>query len=290
MPVQWFPGHMAKAGRQVREKLRLCDAVFELRDARIPRSSANPLLDQLLGDKPRVIVLNKADLADPSATRAWIAALTAVGYPTLKVDAVRGAGIGSVARALHSIPPGRLPARLLRPLRVMAVGIPNVGKSSFINRLVGQRAARTGRQAGLTRGPQWIRIARDIELLDMPGILWPKFEDPETGMRLAVCGAIRDDAFSVVEAAEWLLGWFLANSAAALRRRFRLPALPRDGAELLPLIAIRRGLVMHGGRPDVEKAAVALLKEFREGRLGRYTLDAPPAWRPEESGTPGPGV
>jgi len=287
MPVQWFPGHMARAGRQIREKLKYCDAVFELRDARIPRSSANPLLDRLLGEKPRVVILNKADLADPSLTRAWIAALTAEGHPALKVDAVRGAGIGSVTRALRAIPPGRLPARLLRPLRLMAVGIPNVGKSSFINRLVGQRAARTGRQAGVTRGPQWIRIARDIELLDMPGILWPKVEDQETGLKLAVCGAVKDDVFEAVEAAEWLLGWLLANNGAALRRRFNLPALPRDGGELLSLIAIRRGLVVQGGRPDTEKAAVALLKEFREGRLGRYTLDRPPDLA-GENGASGP--
>lgn len=280
MPIQWFPGHMAKSGRQIREKLKLCDAVFELLDARIPQASANPMLDQLLGGKPRVVVLNKSDLADPSKTRAWMEYLGTKGRPALKVDAIRGAGVGSVMRVLRSLPEDRIPKRLLRPLRVMAVGIPNVGKSSFINRLVGQHAARTGRRAGLTRGPQWIRIARDVELLDMPGVLWPKFEDAIVGLKLAACGAVRDDVYEALEVAEWLLGWFLGSNPAALRRRFKLPALPREGSEILSLIAIRRGLVLSGGRPDIEKAAVALLKEFRDGCLGRYTLDdVPPVSR-----------
>ncbi|MDA8096670.1 MAG: ribosome biogenesis GTPase YlqF [Clostridia bacterium] len=273
MGVQWFPGHMAKTKRLIREQLRLCDAVFELLDARIPSSSRNPMIKEILGTKPRIVVLNKIDLAEPGQTRTWESVFIDEGHPVLKVDSVRGTGIRAVTAVVQKAVPRTGTALLMRPLRVMVVGIPNVGKSSFVNRLVGQRSARAGKRPGLTRGKQWIRVGRNIELLDTPGVLWAKFEDPEVGYRLAVTGAVREEVLDVEDVARWLLNWLLANSPTALKKRFDLRALPGECADLLDLIGIKRGLLLPGGRADRTKTAAALLKDFQEGRLGRFTLD-----------------
>ncbi|MGC7846697.1 ribosome biogenesis GTPase YlqF [Desulforudis sp. 1088] len=275
MPVQWFPGHMAKARRQIKSQLKICDLVIELLDARIPRSSRNPSIDELLGAKPRVVVLNKVDLADAAMTRRWEKILAAGGDPVIQADSVKGAGIRSVVEAILSIPQERLKRRPGGSLRAVVVGIPNVGKSSFINRLVGQRAARTGRRPGLTRGPQWIRIGGDVELLDTPGILWPKFDDPLVGLKLAATGAIKEEVFSCEEIAGWLLGWLAEKAPAALAQRYDLPSAPADTAEVLGAVGLKRGVLLPGGRVDLERAAALIIKDFQDGRLGRFTLDDP---------------
>lgn len=276
MGVQWFPGHMAKTRRLIGEHLKVCDAVFELLDARIPSSSRNPMINEILGPKPRVIVLNKADLADPGSTREWERILSGEGFPVLRVDSVRGTGTRAVAAAVRkAAPPERWRGREY-PCRVMVVGIPNVGKSSFINRLAGRKAAGTGGKPGLTRGRQWVRCGRGIELLDTPGVLWPKFDDPKVGYRLAATGAVKEEVIDVEDVARWLIRWLLKNSPTALKKRFDLCALPRDSHDLLKLIGIKRGLLLSGGRVDYTQTAVALLKDFRDGRMGRFTLDKPP--------------
>ncbi len=276
MGVQWFPGHMAKTRRLIAEQLKVCDVVFEILDARIPYSSRNPMINEILGSKPRVIVLNKADLADPGQTRKWEQVFVDEGFPVLRVDAIRGTGIRSVSAAVQKAVKQKRPLGLVRPWRAMVVGTPNVGKSSFINRLAGRKAARTGRKPGLTRGRQWIRCGRSIELLDTPGVLWPKFEDPEVGYRLAATGAVKEEIVDVEDIARWLIRWLVANSPMALKKRFDLCALPREVDDLLELIGIRRGLLLPGGRADRVKTAAALLKDFQHGRLGRFTLDDPP--------------
>lgn len=277
MSVQWFPGHMAKTKRLIREQLKLCDAVFELLDARIPSSSRNPMVNEILGKKPRIVVLNKIDLAEPGLTRSWESVFNDRGHVVLKVDSIRGTGVRSVTAAVQKAVPRSGTAVLGRPLRLMVVGIPNVGKSSFINRLVGQKSARTGKRPGLTRGKQWIRVGRSFELMDTPGVLWPKFEDPNVGYRLAVTGAVREEVVDVEEIAHWLLNWLLANAPTALKKRFDLRALPGESGDLLDLIGIKRGLLLHGGRADRSKTAAVFLKEFQDGRLGRFTLDEPHA-------------
>lgn len=276
MGVQWFPGHMAKTRRLIAEQLKVCDVVFEILDARIPYSSRNPMINEILGSKPRVIVLNKADLADPGQTRKWEQVFVDEGFPVLRGDAIRGTGIRSVSAAVQKAVKQKRPLGLVRPWRAMVVGTPNVGKSSFINRLAGRKAARTGRKPGLTRGRQWIRCGRSIELLDTPGVLWPKFEDPEVGYRLAATGAVKEEIVDVEDIARWLIRWLVANSPMALKKRFDLCALPREVDDLLELIGIRRGLLLPGGRADRVKTAAALLKDFQNGRLGRFTLDDPP--------------
>ncbi|MFZ5899007.1 MAG: ribosome biogenesis GTPase YlqF [Bacillota bacterium] len=279
MPVQWFPGHMAKARRQIKSQLKICDLAIELLDARIPQSSRNPSIDELLGAKPRVVVLNKADLADAAMTRRWEKILEAGGNAVIQADSVRGVGIRRVIEAIQSIPKEKLKRRPGGSLRAMVIGIPNVGKSSFINRLVGQRAARTGRRPGLTRGPQWIRISGDVELLDTPGILWPKFDDPVVGLKLAATGAVKEEVFSSEEIAGWLLGWLCEKAPAVLAQRYDLAPVPPEAAEILNAVGLRRGVLLPGGKVDLERAAALIIKDFREGRLGRFTLDDPAMYK-----------
>ncbi|MEW6448416.1 MAG: ribosome biogenesis GTPase YlqF [Bacillota bacterium] len=272
MKLQWYPGHMAKARKTIRENLMLVQVVFELIDARIPRSSRNPDIDSVLGTKARVLILNKADLADPSQTRAWAAALAAGGVPVVQLDSVSGRGFGKIPRIIRqTAKPGRTGT-----IRGMVVGIPNVGKSTFINRFSGQRAAPAGARPGITRGKQWIRVAPGIELLDTPGVLWPRLDDREVGLKLAATGALKEEVTDSEEVSLWLLDWLKANYPGVLKRRYRLLALPADTEVLLETIGLKRGLVRSGGQVDRFKAAVALLKEFREGRLGRFTLDPCP--------------
>ncbi|HIE11994.1 MAG TPA: ribosome biogenesis GTPase YlqF [Desulfotomaculum sp.] len=272
MQAHWYPGHMARTRRMIRENLKLVQVVFELIDARIPRSSRNPEIDSLLGAKARILVLNKADLADPPQTRAWAAALAAGGVPVVQLDSTSGRGFGKVPRIIReTVKQGRT-----GKIRGMVVGIPNVGKSTFINRFAGQRAVPVGARPGITRGKQWVRVAPGIELLDTPGVLWPRLADREAGLKLAATGAVKEEAVETEEVSLWLLGWLKENYPGALKRRYRLIALPADTGMLLEAIGIRRGLVGPGGQVDRFRAAVVLLKEFREGRLGRFTLDPCP--------------
>ncbi|MEW6457954.1 MAG: ribosome biogenesis GTPase YlqF [Bacillota bacterium] len=283
MSVHWYPGHMAKTKRLIREQLRLCDLVFELADARIPQSSRNPVLNELTAHKPRILILTKPDLADPTRTGEWLEVFGTQGIPALKFNAVRGgeSGIRTVMRTVRDLlksPAGNRP----RAYRAVTVGIPNVGKSSFINRLTGQRAAQTGKAPGITRGKQWIRVSRWMELLDTPGTLWPKLGSPAVGFKLAATGAIREEVFSREEVAGWLISWLQQNCPRALRQRYGLPAVPGDTADVLEVVGRKRGLLLPGGKVDHDKTAAVVLKEFREGALGRFTLDIPGEGRDDD--------
>lgn len=280
--IQWFPGHMAKAKRQVQEALKLVDVAIELLDARIPVSSGNPMIDQILGNKPRLMVLNKSDLADPALTKQWLKVLERPRVKAVAVDTLKGEGLKEVPKAATGLVTeqmAKLAAKGRRPraIRCMVLGIPNVGKSSFINRLVGRKATKTGDLPGVTKGQQWIRTEGSLELLDTPGILWPKFEDPEVGYKLAVTGAIKEQVFDVYEVALKLLCWLAETNPARVKERYKLPELSQDIPRLLADIGARRGMLVSGGVVDELKAAHLILKEFREGTLGRYTLDMPSA-------------
>lgn len=281
--IQWFPGHMAKARRLLQENLKLVDAVIEVVDARIPSSSRNPMLEKTVGNKPLLVVLNKSDLADPHLTVRWEEYFKGRGMDALSVDSLRGIGVGGITARVKQMAGNKTislgsSGRLPRPPRCMIVGIPNAGKSFLINRLVGKKAARTGNKPGVTRGQQWIRVGGQIDLMDTPGILWPKFDDPEVGFRLAVTGAIREQVFDLEAVAGRLGLWLAEVYPEKLKARYRIE-LPHhlDAEGTLGLIGQSRGLIQQGGRVDTYKAAVLLLKEFREGVLGRFTLDLPPS-------------
>jgi ribosome biogenesis GTPase A len=283
MHINWFPGHMAKAQRMIREQLKLVDVAIELLDARIPYASANPAIDEVVGDKPRVVVLNKADLADPGGTERWLAFFRARGREAIAVESLGGGGTkqfaGMVEKGAAPVLT-KLAAKGIRPraVRAMILGIPNVGKSSFINRLLGTATARTGDKPGVTRGQQWLKIGRNLELLDTPGVLWPKLEDQEAAFRLAVTGAISDEVYDREKVVAKLLAMLRADYPDRLVARYNLSGeLPADGLELLALIGARRGCLRSGGVVDAEKAGRIVLSEFRDGKLGRYTLDLPPA-------------
>ncbi|AEG60069.1 ribosome biogenesis GTPase YlqF [Desulforamulus ruminis] len=278
--IQWFPGHMAKARRQVQEALKLVDVAVELLDARIPLSSENPMIGQILGNKPRVIILNKSDLADPGLTKAWQKKLERDQVKVIAVDTLKGEGLKEVPKAANLLVAEQMAklaakGRRARAARCMVLGIPNVGKSSFINRLVGRRATKTGDLPGVTKGQQWIRLEGSLELLDTPGILWPKFEDPQVGFKLAVTGAVKEQVFDVYEVALKLLQWLVETNPEKIKERYRLTDLNPDRVGLLSDIGARRGMLVSGGAVDELKAAHLILKEFREGTLGRYTLDLP---------------
>jgi len=282
MSIQWFPGHMSKARRLLKEKLKLVDVVIEVVDARIPSSSRNPALEETVGNKPLLVVLNKADLADPVLTARWEEYFRSTGVKALSVDSVRGTGAGRIVPMVKEMAGDRTislgsSGRLPRPPRCMIAGIPNSGKSFLINRLAGRKSAKTENRPGVTKGQQWIRVAGEIDLLDTPGILWPKFEDPEVGYRLALTGAIREQVFDLEAVAVRLAGWLADNHPGCIRERYKvdLVAVTGDPAEVLAAIGQSRGLIQQGGRVDTYKAAVLLIKEFREGTLGRFTLDLP---------------
>lgn len=280
MDLQWFPGHMAKAGRQMKEDLKLIDVVIEMTDARIPASSRNPDLSQIAGGKPRLIVLNKSDLANPDATRRWEDFFKKTGCPAVAVDSLGGRGVREVPGYVQRLfEPGlaRLAAsgRRPRPARCLVLGIPNVGKSFFINKLAGRRAARTENVPGVTRGPQWIKIAGDLELMDTPGILWPKLGDEVVSFHLAVTGAIKEEIYDLNAVAAELLAWLARNHPGSVRKRYKLDFLPEDPQELLEAIGARRGYYVAGRMVDTVKSARIVLKEFRSGILGRFTLEEP---------------
>ena len=279
--IQWFPGHMAKARRLLQENLKLVDAVIEVVDARIPSSSRNPMLEQTVGKKPLLVVLNKSDLADPRLTARWEEHLRGCGMYSLSVDSLRGIGMGKITAMVKQMAGDKTislgsSGRMPRPPRCMIVGIPNVGKSFLINRLVGKKAARTGNKPGVTRGQQWIRVGGQIDLMDTPGILWPKFDDPEVGYRLAVTGAIKEQVYDIEAVAGRLLLWLAENHSESLKARYRVDfPISGEPQDLLTLLGEGRGLFQQGRKVDIYKSAVLLLKEFRDGTLGRYTLEYP---------------
>ncbi len=280
MNINWYPGHMKKATRMMEDSLRLVDAVAELRDARIPDSSRNPDIEKLAGGKPRLIILNRADQADPEATALWRRALTREGVAALEMDCKSGRGVKAFPEAARSllrdlIERSEAKGQVGRTLRFMVLGIPNVGKSSFINRLAGRKAAETSDRPGVTRGKQWISLPGGIQLLDTPGILWPKFEE-ETGLHLAWTGAINDNILDVELVASRLLERLRELYPQAIENRYRFSPDPEvSGYDLLETAGRKRGFLVSGGEVNTERMARVLLDEFREGKLGRITLERP---------------
>lgn len=277
--LQWYPGHMRKAERLVKENLKLVDVVVELLDARIPLSSANPVLREIVGGKPRLIVLNKADLADETATRAWVKYFAAQGIAAVPVDAVKGRGVKELVQAIAKCAKPKTDKLVqhgakARAARCMILGIPNVGKSSLINRLSGGSKTKVENRPGVTRAKQWIRLGAQLELLDMPGILWPKFEDQQAALHLAFTGAINDNVYDVASVVLLLLDTLRRAYPSALIERYRLEGELPSGIALLEEIGRRRGCLRAGGKIDYEKAEQIVLTDFRSGRLGRVTLDA----------------
>ena len=280
--LQWYPGHMRKAERLVKENLKLVDVVAELLDARIPLSSANPVLREIIGGKPRLIVLNKADLADEAATRAWVKYFAAEGIAAVPMDAVKGRGVKELVQAIAKCAKPKTDKFVqhgakARAARCMILGIPNVGKSSLINRLSGGAKTKVENRPGVTRAKQWIRLGAQLELLDMPGILWPKFEDQQAALHLAFTGAINDNVYDVASVVLLLLDTLQKKYPSDLIERYRLDSELPCGIELLKEIGRKRGCLRAGGRIDDEKAQQIVLTDFRSGRLGRVTLDVLPS-------------
>lgn len=271
---------MAKAKRLVTENLKLVDVVIELLDARIPASSRNPDINEITGAKPKLVVLNKSDLADPDLTGRWVNIFKQAGTPALAVDSTSGRsvrGVPALVRQLAAPVMARLKSAGRRPraVRCMVLGIPNVGKSFLINKLADRRAAKTGYKPGVTRGQQWIKVDGSIDLLDTPGILWPKLAEPEAAFRLAVTGAVKEEVFNIYDVAVRLTKWLAVNRPEALKERYKLKELPGETEALLHLVGTSRGFIGAGGVVDLPKSAYNVLKEFREGKFGRFTLDPP---------------
>ncbi|MEG6584065.1 ribosome biogenesis GTPase YlqF [Dendrosporobacter sp. 1207_IL3150] len=279
MNINWFPGHMAKAQRMIRENLKLVDVVIELVDARLPISSANPVINDIIENKPRVVALNKADLAEPDWTERWIAEFRSRGLQVVALDSMTGKGAKTLVSRVEQLASTKINSLIAkginpRAVRAMILGIPNVGKSSLINRLLGTATVRTADKPGVTRGKQWIKIGKNLELLDTPGVLWPKFEDPEVGFKLAVTGAINDEVYDMEKVMAKFLTFLQENYSERLIERYKLtPPLPQDSAELLKVIGAKRGCLRSGGIVDEEKVRRIILNEFRAGKLGRFTLD-----------------
>lgn len=285
--LQWFPGHMKKAQRLIEENLKLVDVVLELLDARVPVASANPMLAEIIKDKPRLVVLNKSDLADPAATKAWLESLASRGLKAVAVDAQKGKGLKALVREAEELARPRAEKFVkaggkARAARCMILGIPNVGKSSLINRLAGAARTKTADKPGVTRAKQWVKIGSSLDLLDTPGILWPKFEDKEVGLRLAFTGAINDNIYDREAVVLILLQVLGKRYAERLRERFKLKEdIPERPMELLALIGRNRGCLVKGGEIDLEKTQNIVLQEFRSGRLGSVTLEMPPEGKKE---------
>lgn len=279
--IQWFPGHMAKTRRKIQENLKLVDVVAEILDARIPVSSRNPELDGITAGKPHVRLMNKADMADEAATKRWVAFFRSIGSEALPVDCKSGKGLNAFDPLLRRVLQDRLNTWTAkgmgnRPIRVMVVGIPNTGKSTFINRLAKGGKAKAEDRPGVTRNSQWFVTATGIQLLDTPGVLWPKFEDQKAARRLAFTGAIRDEILDVEELAGDLLELLAQKHRDLLVARYGLPEeLPPTGRELLDMIGRKRGMLISGGEINIERAAITVLDEFRAGKIGRITLELP---------------
>lgn len=279
--VQWFPGHMARTRRQIKECLPLVDAVTELLDARIPQSSRNPELTDLIGNKPHIVLLNKCDLADAQATSAWIRFFEAQGAAALAVDCRSGKGLNAYPELVRRVLEATIRRNTERgmagkPLRMMVVGIPNTGKSSFINRMAGRNRAKVADKPGVTRQNQWFAIGGGIELLDTPGVLWPKFDDPKVGDRLAFIGSVKDEILDNELMAVRLLEVLQADYAERISERYGFVPDAHDEAwETLERIGRARGMLMRGGEIDTSRTANMLLDEYRAGRLGRITLERP---------------
>lgn len=288
MNIQWFPGHMKKTQRMIVEHLKLVDIVAEVIDARIPVASRNPDIDDLVGDKPRLIILNRADQADPAGNKAWGDWYRARGYAIMETDAKEGRGVNQFSAVIQvalkeKIEGWRAKGQVGRPVRAMVVGVPNVGKSTFINKVAKRKSAKAGDKPGVTRGKQWVAVDNSLDLLDTPGILWPKFEDQQIGMHLAFTGAVKDEIMDMETLACHLIETLARRYPAALHERYKLTISPKNaeedalayGYELLQQAGKKRGFLISGGEVDTERMSKILLDEFRGGKLGRFTLEMP---------------
>ena len=281
MNIQWFPGHMTKAQRMIEENVKLVDAVCEILDARIPRSSRNPDIDRLAAGKPRLVILNRTDLADPDITAKWRKYFEAQGISVLETDAKSGRGVNGFAGAVRRLLADKLrdyesKGQVGRPLRVMVLGIPNVGKSTFINKVAGRKAAVAGDKPGVTRGKQWISVDSGLDLLDTPGILWPKFDSQEVGEMLAITNAIKADVLDKETLGANFMLRLREMYPQALRDRYKFDPDPEaNGFELLEQAAKKRGFLVSRGEYDIERMANTLLGEYHDGKLGRLSLETP---------------
>jgi len=277
--LSWFPGHMTKTRRMITAEIKNMDAVCEILDARIPLSSRNPDVDELTAGKPRLVVLNRVDQADPGETRRWAAYFRGKGYAVLEANAKGGAGTAQFAAAVRELLRDKLAAwadrgQVGRTVRIMVLGIPNVGKSTFINKVAHRKTARAEDRPGVTRSKQWVPVDSTLELLDTPGILWPRFDDPEVGKRLAITGAIKDDVVDMEELACYLMDYLSRRYAPVLAERYKIEVEPEDsGYDLLEKAGRKRGFLMRGAQVDTQRMARVLLDEFRGGKLGRFTLE-----------------
>lgn len=281
LQIQWYPGHMTKTRRMMESDLRLVDAVCEILDARIPVSSRNPEIDAICGQKPRMVILNRIDMADPACTRQWAAHFRALGMAVIQTDCKSRKGISDFGPALRKLLAERLRRYAEkgmggRPLKAMVVGIPNVGKSTFINQVAGRKGAKAEDRPGVTRGKQWVSVDQGLLLLDTPGILWPKFEDPMVGLRLAFTGAVKDDILDLETLAARLIELLWQRYPEAVRERYQIEAdAEESGADLLRRIGQRRGYLLRGGLVDADRTARVVLDEYRGAKIGRFTLEQP---------------
>lgn len=283
MNYQWYPGHMTKAVRMIQENIKLIDLVIELVDARTPMSSKNPDIDSLAGNKARVILLNKADLADPAGNAAWTEYFKKKGFHVLEINARTGAGVRAVQGLVQEackekIERDRRRGIKNRPIRAMVVGIPNVGKSTFINAFAGKGCTKTGNKPGVTKGKQWIRLNQNLELLDTPGILWPRFENQQVGERLAMIGSINDEILHADELAAAILIYLQKHYQGKIRERYEIEE-SGDAYAMLKEISIQRKCFLKGEEPDLLRTSRIIVDDFRGGRLGRITLESPEEWK-----------
>ena len=280
MNIQWYPGHMTKTRRQMEADLKLVDAVCELVDARIPISSRNPDIDNICGSKPRMVILNRLDLADPDATARWVNYFKKKGITAVATDCKSRKGIANftpaVRQLLHEKIERNAAKGMTKALRIMIVGIPNVGKSTLINQISGRKGAKAENRPGVTRGKQWVTVDKDLLLLDTPGILWPKFEDPHVGLMLAYTGAVKEDVIDIEELSCRLMELLWQRYPEKVRERYGIESDPdTPGWKLLEAAGRKRGFLLSGGEINTERMAKVLLDEFRSGKLGRFTLEVP---------------
>ena len=277
MNYQWYPGHMTKAKRMMQENIKLIDLVIELVDARIPLSSRNPDIDQLAGNKSRIVLLNKSDLADPHFNKQWTTYFQEKGAHVLEINSKSGAGVKSIQGLVQEackekIERDRKRGIMNRPVRAMVAGIPNVGKSTFINSFAGKSVTLVGNKPGVTKGKQWIRLNKELELLDTPGILWPKFEDQKVGLRIAWIGSINEDILDIRELAMTLLSYLYEEYPGVINAKYGIEECA-DGFEALERVARKRGCLKKGGEADIERASGILMDDYRAGKIGRITLE-----------------